>query len=395
MKKLLSLLGSALLLLFLAGCGDSEDAATEANGEAAAKPVSVQETPAYPTEDTVLVPYEGRVEHLFFHPVIAYPEMAFDGDYMTDGFDDWMVTAGEYKAILQSLYENNYILVNMNDVWSEYTDENGQKRMKANTLMLPEGKKPLIVSYDDVNYYTYMQENGFAYKLILGDDGNLWSWGLDPFGEEVVSQDLDAITIMDCFVAEHPDFSLYGAKGCLCLTGYEGILGYRTQSNEEDNSEAAQTNRQKEIEAVKPIVQRLKDTGWYFGCHTWGHLNLGNRALAAVQEDMTKWMNEVSPLVGETTLFFYPYGARADGDDLNQTGSILSYLEGLGFEVFSSVGIESYSKIKTDSCAVVCDRLHPDGTTLRWQRSRYLPFFDAQEVMDLKSRPNRGYDFSR
>ena len=29
---------------------------------------------------------------------------------------------------------------------------------------LPEGKKPLIVSFDDVNYYQYMLENGFTYK---------------------------------------------------------------------------------------------------------------------------------------------------------------------------------------------------------------------------------------
>ena len=46
------------------------------------------------------VEYNGVVEHLFFHPVIAYPELAFDGDRQEKGLDDWMVTVGEFNKIL-------------------------------------------------------------------------------------------------------------------------------------------------------------------------------------------------------------------------------------------------------------------------------------------------------
>ena len=131
------------------------------------------------------VAYDGLVEHLFFHPVIAYPKLAFDGDAQEKGLDDYMVTAGEFTKILESVYANDYVLVDIADVWSETTDENGNPKMVRNTLYLPEGKKPVIFSYDDTNYYPYMLENGFAYKLILGDDGKIWSWGLDPEGNEV------------------------------------------------------------------------------------------------------------------------------------------------------------------------------------------------------------------
>lgn len=333
------------------------------------------------------------VEHIFFHPVIAYPEMAFDGDRHSDGFDDWMVTVDEYRKILNKLYENGYILVDMNDVWSEQQDENGQMRMVRNTLMLPEGKKPLIVSYDDVNYYQYMIENGFTWKLVLGEDGDVWSYGKDPQGNDVYSKDLDAVTIMDLFVREHPDFSLNGAKGCLGLTGYEGILGYRTNTDSKDRSAEFEANRQKEIEAVKPVIQRLKETGWYFASHTWGHIDLSVSSLSRVQNDTQKWMDEVGSLVGETTLLLYPYGGRADGNDVKQSGPAFTYLQEQGFRVFSSVGIESYSKIKKDISAVICDRLHPDGTTLRWHRDRYLQFYDAKDIIDLSVRPDRGYDF--
>ncbi len=397
--------GLALLLaLGMAACGQPTTAPSA--GEDAQMPEGEQEpvTEALDPEEAVRTYWSPEeltqewgpqqvVEHLFFHPLVCYPEQAFDGDSQANGIDDWMITVEEYNRILNSLYEKGYILVNMNDVWSEVTDGDGQAVMVRNTLMLPEGKKPLILSYDDVNYYEYMQGNGFTWKLILGEDGDLWSYSKDPAGDDVISQDQDAITILDQFVRAHPDFSLNGVKGCLCLTGYEGILGYRTNTAKEDNSAAFEENRQREIEAVKPVVARLKETGWYFGSHTWGHINLAGKSLDVVKADTERWFAEVGSLVGETRLMIYPHGARPDGNDVQQTGPVFRYLQSQGFRVFASVGTESYSKIKPDICAVICDRLHPDGTTLRWQRHRYLQFYDAKEVIDLSVRPQRDYDF--
>ena len=207
----------------------------------------------WPEEE--LVPYTGTVEHLFFHQIIAYPELAFDGDNQEKGFDEWMVTVSEFNKIMQSLYEKNYILVNMNDVWSEYTDENGQQRMRRNTLMIPKGKKPLIISIDDTCYYESYIGNGFMEKLIQAEDGQIWAYGHDPEGKEVVTQDLDIIPALDKFVREHPDFSFNGVKACLSLTGYEGIFGYRTNCFSTGMTEEQEAVRLAEIEAVKPIVE--------------------------------------------------------------------------------------------------------------------------------------------
>ena len=336
-----------------------------------------------------LLPYTGVVEHLFFHPVVAYPELAFDGDIKEKGIDQYMVTVSEYDKMLQSIYDNHYILVNMNDVWSEQTDASGTTRMVRNTLMIPEGKKPLILSFDDVCYYDYMRKNGFTYKLVIRD-GELWSFGMDPNGNPVYSQDLDALTILDKFVRQHPDFSLNGVKGCLCLTGYEGILGYRTMTDVNNNTPEAEAARQKEIIAVRPIIALLKATGWYFGSHSWGHINLATSSLAAVQRDTERWFDEVGSLVGPTKLMIYPFGSRPDGDDVKQSGPIFKYLQSQGFRVFASVGIDAYSKIKTNIDAVICDRMHADGDTLRAQRSRYLKFYDAQLVFDAANRPDFG-----
>ena len=412
MRRMTNLLLALLLLLSLTACSSAP--APGSDGPSQPEPPAQAETPEAdapaepePEPYTILdptvqpeggvrdgvtyVPYDGVVEHLFFHPVVAYPELAFDGDSKSDGIDDWMVTAGEYLKILESVYEKGYVLVDIADCWSEQTDESGQTRMVKNTLYLPEGKKPLILSYDDVNYYEYMLANGFTYKLIIGEDGKLWSWGKDPQGKEVVSRDLDAVTILDKFVEEHPDFSPFGAKGCLSLTGYEGILGYRTQTDSKSWTAEQEANRQKEIEAVKPIVAELKRTGWTFGSHTWGHISLNTRTYETVTADMQKWFDEVGSLVGETPVLFYPFGGRLDGDDVKQSGPAFQWMQQHGFRIFCSVGIDSWSKCKSDISAVICDRLHPDGTTLRSAkaRERYMKFYDAKDIIDLSVRPQR------
>ena len=433
MKKLTALL-LALTLLFTSACAGGEgtqdtpdapdsppvqeqtppaetDAPDEPAPEPEAEPEPEPEPPApvekepYEILDPTVMPeggerdgvkyeaYNGIVEHLFFHPIIAYPELAFDGDSEEKGLDDFMVTADEFWKIMDSCYANGYVLVDIGDVWSETTGDDGQPKMVRNTLYLPEGKKPLIFSYDDTNYYPYMLENGFAHKLVLGEDGKVWSWGLDPQGQEVTSRDLDAIPILDKFVEEHPDFSPFGAKASLSLTGYQGILGYRTQTDGAvEWTDELEANRQAEREAVKPIIEELKRTGWTFGSPTQGHIRLGDGNMTRIQADTQRWLDEVGSLVGETPILYYPHGERPDGGDWTQTGPIFQYLQSQGFRVFCSVGIESFSFIKKDICAVICDRLHPDGTTLRNSRKRYLQFYDAKDILN-PARPDFGVDW--
>ena len=422
LKRVVSLLLCLAMVFALAACGEKapdEGGKTNKEDPEVVTPVVTPEPTPEPPPTPVPNPYEAvmnywsadqltqawgpnqPVEHIFFHPIIAYPTWAFRDckipQSQREGLDDWMVTVDEYNKILQSLYDNNYILVRIEDVWSEVSND-GVTRMVRNTLQLPEGKKPLIISYDDVNYYQYMLEQGFTSKLLIGDDGQIWAECTDPYTKETfLTQDLDAITLLDKFVLEHPDFSLNGAKAVMGLTGYEGILGYRTQTDRDvtDPAELAafEANRQKEIEAVKPVIEKLKETGWTFASHTWGHIRLESRSLAKVQDDTQRWLDEVGSLVGPTTVILYPYGSRPDGNDWTKTGESFQYLQSVGFRVLVSVGIEPFSFVKKDISAVICDRMHPDGTTLRWSRERYLRFYDAKDIMDVNVRPDLGYDW--
>ena len=417
-KRLCALALAGALAIPLAACGGDKPSA-DPEHQVTTPPASTEPTPE-PTPTPPADPYDAVrnywsedqltqawgpdqvVEHLFFHPVIAYPQWAFHDCGATqsekEGLDDWMVTVDEFNKIIQSVYDKGYILVNMGDVWSEVTDANGVTRMQRNTLMLPEGKKPLIISFDDVNYYDYMLEQGFTSKLVLGEDGQIWAECTDPYtGETFLTQDLDATTLLDKFVLEHPDFSLNGAKAIFSLTGYQGILGYRTQNDidiaEDDPARPAfDAKRAAEIEAVKPIIARLKETGWTFGSHTWGHIRLDTRPLESIQRDTLRWEEEVGSLVGPTNILFYPHGARPDGNDWQNTGPAFQWLQSQGFRIFASVGINSFSYIKDDISAVICDRLHPDGTTLRNGKALewYSQFYDAREIIDLDVRPDLG-----
>jgi hypothetical protein len=382
-KKLRTFLVTSLLVLVIplttaCNIGGIKDTAGNNNSHIAdASPSPTPDTTPEPTPEPVvnLVPFTGRVEHIFFHPLIAYPEQAFDGDFMSNGFDDWFVTVDEFNKVIQSLYERNFILVDINEVYEEVT-ENGVKLMKRKELLLPEGKKPIIISVDDLNYNEYMLGNGTCYKLIIGPDGNIATYSIDSDGNEVISYENEVVPLLDKFVEKHPDFSHNGAKGILAITGYEGILGYRTNRQ-------SPTKETEKVEALR-VVKRLKETGWTFASHSYGHPDTTKISYEKLVDDTTKWRNEVESLVGPTQVYIYPHGVGP-----RPTEEKFKYLQAQGFKIFCHVGIESYELILKNTNAVLTDRRHVDGITLRHQREQFLDLYDANEIINLDVRPKR------
>ena len=92
MRRFTALLLAALMLLSLAACGQGASAGGSAQN-AAGDPTPEEEAPELPEpepyeiSDPMVMPeggvrdgvtyaaYDGIVEHLFFHPVVAYPEL--------------------------------------------------------------------------------------------------------------------------------------------------------------------------------------------------------------------------------------------------------------------------------------------------------------------------------
>lgn len=277
----------------------------------------------YTEADSKLVTYTkmDEITHIFFHSLIADPSRAFDGDKEQDGYNLYMATIDEFIAIMESMYAKGYVLVSPYDVAKEVTGDNGTY-FAYGTIRLPEGKKPFIMSQDDVNYYGYMigtgdgknstpvfadsNNDGFASRIVIGDDGYPTCEYLTADGQ-VVYGDYDLVPVLETFIQAHPDFSYHGARAILGVTGYEGVFGYRTKPSYEQTmgTEAYQ----KEVEQAKAVAQCLRDHGWVIASHSYGHPAYGDIDASRVDADSNKWETTVQPIVGDTDVILFPYGS--------------------------------------------------------------------------------------
>ena len=191
---------------------------------------AMQEAAAgYEAQKAACVEYPAdQVTHIFFHTLIKDPELAFDGDQYEDGYNQYMVTISEFNSIIRQMYERGYVMVTLEDVAPMTVNADGTYSFEKGRIMLPEGKKPFVLSQDDVSYYHYMDGDGFASRLIVDENGDIKNEYIEQDGTVSVG-DYDMVPLIDRFVEEHPDFSYRGAKGYIALTGYDGILGYRTE----------------------------------------------------------------------------------------------------------------------------------------------------------------------
>ncbi len=277
------------------------------------------------------------ITHIFFHSIIMDNQKAFDGDEDEKGYNQVMTTKNEFLKILEQMYERGYVLVRMHDIAYEETGEDGQVRMVEGNIMLPPGKKPFVMSQDDVCYYEYMKGDGFATRMIVGEDGKpTCEMTMDDGSVSVGSYDL--VPLLEDFIQEHPDFSYRGARAVIAFTGYEGILGYRTDPDFADKNE----NFEQDKETVKQVVQCLRDNGWELASHSYGHIRMSTRSLEDIQKDTEKWEAYVKPLLGETDILLYPFGADInDWHAYNRENAKFAYLYDKGFRYFCNVDSNS------------------------------------------------------
>ena len=254
-----------------------------------------------------------------------------------------MITRDQFEKILPQLYMNSFVLVDINSIYSVNKDGIVERK----NIYLPKGKKPLILSIDDLSYYRSQSGNGLASKLVLYKNGNVATEIKTPEGKDEITRDGDMVPIIDDFVNAHPDFSSNGAKGLIAITGFDGVLGYRTESLSATSSESV---------AAKKVINRLKSTGWRFASHSYWHdssFNDGTISLGSLQNDTELWNKEVRPLVGDTNIFVGPFGQIFSPNDPRQ-----EYLVSQGFRMLCGVGMDLYLHYYNDR--VIMDRADID-----------------------------------
>ena len=297
------------------------------------------------TKETLVRADPHKVTHVFFHTLIMDTSKAFDGDSREKGYNQVMTTKDEFMKILQSMYERGFVLVRLHDVAYEVTAEDGSRHFQEGDIMLPEGKKPFVMSQDDVCYYEYMDGDGFASRMIIGEDGKPTNeMKMDDGSVSVGSYDL--VPLLDDFIKEHPDFSYRGAKACIAFTGYNGILGYRTDSaynTDEYKAEHPDFNFEEERANAAKVVQCLRDDGFEIASHSWGHRNMGTIPMDKFREDTDKWANEVETLTGPCDIILFPFGSDiGDWHPYDTSSERFQYLYNKGFRYFCNVDSSQY-----------------------------------------------------
>ena len=252
------------------------------------------------------------VPHIFYHSLVNDPDSAFNvsvlGQSAVDGMNAWMTTVDEFDKITQAMYDNGYVFVRLRDLVVETTDENGNVHFEPNSnLMLPPGKKAVVLSVDDLSYYHSYEAASFPDKLVLDENGKVKCHYVKPDGTESVG-DYDVVPRLNTFLEEHPDGAYKGARGLIALTGYNGVFGYRTDTDYKTKSNLLDDQAKwlenhpdfdwdAEVAEATTIANALKDEGWEFASHTWGHLSVTNKTVDQLRTDNEKWVNTVQNIV--------------------------------------------------------------------------------------------------
>ena len=345
---------------------------------------------AYADAQAALVPYSdiSKIPTLAVQMLIAdLPRALANPDYGS-GFNRNYITTTEFSRILEQLYANGYMLVSPYDLVSASQAPDGKTKLSPGTVYLPADKKPIILTQLGCNYFTYTVDSdgdglpdkggsGMPYRLALDENGNLVSQMVDAAGNDLTGS-YDFVTILNDFVAAHPDFSYRGARGVLAVTGYDGLFGYRTDP--ETAEKISQQFYDAQLAEVVPVIEKVRADGFDIACMSYDYINYASVGASEVGKDLERWNNEVLPLLGTVDMMVMPYEDIIPGRDL-YTGEKYDTMVSGGFRYFMAKGgsepwgqlTENYARISF---------LPVTGRDLNSAPEIYSDYFKAADVLD-------------
>lgn len=335
----------------------------------------------YESDKAACVPVDvTQVSHIFYHSLINDPSRAFNvevlGQSAVDGMNAWMTTVDEFDKLTQRLYDAGYVYVRLRDLVKETTDADGTVHFTPNDqLMLPEGKKALVLSVDDLSYYHSYEEAGFPEKLVLDDNGDVKCLYTDSDGNTSVG-DYDVVPRLNTFLEEHPDGAYHGARGLIALTGYDGVFGYRTDIDYkvklhlmDDQAKWLDAHPDFDYDAecaeAKKIADAIKASGWEFASHTWGHLSVTSKTAEELKTDNEKWVNTVEPIVGKTDTIIFAFGNDIGSwEGYSLDNDKYAYYKSAGYNFYCNVDASQKAFVQITDSYVRQARINADGYRL-------------------------------
>ena len=337
-------------------------------------------------QDPTLIP------NLSFHVLVADMTRAVADDEYGGSYNRNFVSTAEFERILDQLYLNNYVLVNFDDFVGAASMDGTSETYEETSIWLPEGKKPVMITETMVNYFGYMvdgngdgtpdsQGGGFAHRLVVDANGDIKAEYVDSNNVTQVGN-YDLVPILEDFIAEHPDFSYQGARATLAVCGYEGIFGYRIQSETQANKGLDYYNEQ--VVGATQVVNALREKGYRLACYTFDNKDYSNISADQVNQDIQKWKSQIAPVIGEIDTIVF-----ARGKDIGDyTGGKFDVLHNAGFRFMLKSGDSPYTEV--NNTYVRQTRLMVTGENMVAKASMFTDngLFDPNTVLDLSIRGN-------
>ena len=87
----------------------------------------------------------------------------------------------------------------------------------------------------------------------------------------------------------------------------------------------------------------MKDSGWEFASHTWGHINPLAYGTTRPYRIRRRWLNNVATVVGDTDVLIFAFGADiGDWQPYTSDNQYFTYLKSQGFNIFCNVDSSQY-----------------------------------------------------
>lgn len=326
----------------------------------------------------------GKVPNLSFQLLIADPQRAFNDPTYKSSFDKNFVTTEEFSKILESLYDNGYILVRLSDL-VEVTAEG----YTAKNLLLPEGKKPLLLTQTNVNYSLYLVDSdgdmvadkngcGFANKLLVDANGNLACEMVDAQGNTVTG-DYDLVPILENFIKAHPDFSYRGAKATLALTGFNGLFGYRTHADAK--MKLGEEAYAQEVAGAQKVATALKNAGYDLACYTYSNTAYGSQSLTNLQKDLNNWLSESASILGTLDTFVFAWNSDIASEATPYSGEKFQVLQESGFRYYLGFCPNGTTWATLQQDYMRMGRLMVSGENIRNHPQWFAGIFDCTNLL--------------
>lgn len=357
------------------------------SGEITTYPEMVNKRAEYVSAGSQLTAWSdpAKIPNLSFHMLIADPSRAFTNASLGKKYNQNFVTIDEFEKILQQLYDNGFVLVSLKDMFTETTGTDGVTTYAANTIYLPSGKKPVMITETLVNYLIYMIDSdddgeadkggaGFASRLVVDSNGDIKAELVTSTGDTSVGN-YDLVPILNDFIKSHPDFSYRGARAMLAVCGYQGIFGYRI--NESVVKDKGQSYYDEQVAGAKKVVEALREEGYDFACYSYANISYGSITNASqIKDDLTSWNNEIVPILGQVDTLIY-----AQTSDIEAyTGSKYNVLYSSGFRYFINNSSAPYAEIGNGY--VKQSRLMVTGSNMAYYSHYFSDYFNATAVMN-------------